>query len=356
VSSTLRSLIRFEAYPALQNKMFDTRHAALNSLTGDIHLVECQQTGLVYNAAFDPDRVVYDQDYENDQGFSPRFEAHLNDVADLILKEMRGPAYVEIGCGMGRFLDVLRARGERVRGYDPAYIGDDRDIVSALYTGQEPLAGSHIVLRHVLEHVQNPVGFLQAIAAKADPGTLIYIEVPCFDWICEARAWFDIFYEHVNYFRMHDFHNMFGRVLYSDRGFDGQYLRVICDLSTLRNPTCQPDTAVRFPEDFMHGVQQEVRTTKGAQRVIWGGASKGVIYTLMCQRAGCPVHRVIDINPAKQGRFLALTGLEVMSPEVGLADLPAGTEITVMNANYLDEIQSLVGDQYKLRGMFSGSV
>ncbi|WP_022701701.1 class I SAM-dependent methyltransferase [Oceanicaulis alexandrii] len=356
MTSTLKTLLRFEGYPALQNKMFDTRQAALNSPTGDIHLVECLQTGLVYNAAFEPDLVVYDQDYENDQGFSPRFEAHLKDVADLVLEQMRGPSFVEIGCGMGRFLQVLRERGGQVRGYDPAYVGDDGDIVSAPFTGQEPLAGSHIVLRHVLEHVPDPVGFLAGMATKADPGTLIYIEVPCFDWICEARAWFDIFYEHVNYFRLSDFHNMFGRVLFADRGFDGQYLRVICDLSTLRVPTYRPDHAVRFPDDFMKGVEEEVSAQQGAQPVIWGGASKGVIYALLCQRAGCAVQRVIDINPAKQGRFLASTGLEVMSAEAGLKDLPAGTEITVMNANYLDEIQSIVGDRFTLRGMFSGSV
>ena len=356
MTSAFRSLIRFEGYPALQNKMFDTRQAALDSPTGDIHLVECLKTGLVYNAAFDPDHVVYDQDYENDQGFSLRFEAHLNDVADLILQQMRGPSFIEIGCGMGRFVEVLRDRGGRVRGYDPAYVGDDPDIVSAAFTGQEPLAGGHIVLRHVLEHVQDPVGFLRQIAVNADPETLIYIEVPCFDWICEARAWFDIFYEHVNYFRLSDFHSMFGRVLFSDRGFDGQYLRVICDLSTLRDPIYQARHAVRFPADFMQGVEEEVHGWRGGERVIWGGASKGVIYALMCQRAGCPVHRVIDINPAKQGRFLASTGLEVQSPVTGLAGLPAGTEITVMNANYLDEIQDVVGEQYKLRGMFSGSV
>jgi len=38
---------------------------------------------------------------------------------------------------------------------------------------------------------------------------LIYIEVPCFDWICLHRSWFDVFYQHFN-FRLADFDRVFG--------------------------------------------------------------------------------------------------------------------------------------------------
>ena len=65
---------------------------------------------------------------------------------------------------------------------------------------------------------------------------MIYIEVPCFDWIIEHGAWFDIFYEHVNYFRLDDFRRAFGKVIHAGRSFGGQYLSVIADLDTLRVP------------------------------------------------------------------------------------------------------------------------
>ena len=50
---------------------------------------------------------------------------------------------------------------------------------------------------------------------------------------------------------------------------------------------------------------------------------------------------VIDINPAKQGRYLAATGLVVQSPEEAMARLPAGTDVFVMNSNYLQEIEAM---------------
>jgi effector-binding domain-containing protein len=50
---------------------------------------------------------------------------------------------------------------------------------------------------------------------------------------------------------------------------------------------------------------------------------------------------VIDINPAKQGKYLPASGLQVKSPEVALKMLPHGSTIFVMNSNYLPEIKQM---------------
>jgi len=84
--------------------------------------------------------------------------------------------------------------------------------------------------------------------------------------------------------------------------------------------------------------------------VIWGGASKGVIFALLRERAGHPVARVIDINPAKQNKFLTATDLRVLSPAEGLKGLPKGSLIHVMNTNYLAEIRAMVGPDFVCEG------
>ena len=134
-----------------------------------------------------------------------------------------------------------------------------------------------------------------------------------------------------------------------ERGFGGQYLQVIGDLSTLRYPTRNEDDAVDFPNDLMDRFQANT-VSRGSPSIIWGGASKGVIYALLRERFGSPVDVVIDINPAKQGKFIPATGLEVMGPEKGLDGVPAGTIIHVMNPNYLDEIQQMVGPNFICKG------
>ena len=107
------------------------------------------------------------------------------------------------------------------------YEGENPAVQRRIFGDGVTVSARGIVLRHVLEHVQDPVGFLDGLR-EANGGGLIYIEVPCFDWILRASAWFDIFYEHVNYFRACRFlERMFGRVVEGGHLFGGQYLYVV---------------------------------------------------------------------------------------------------------------------------------
>ena len=92
------------------------------------------------------------------------------------------------------------------------------------------------------------------------------------------------------------------------------------------------------------GVKQRVKTQK--HKVIWGGASKGVIFALYLQKSGINIDYVIDINPAKQGKFLAATGIKVSSPEEVFGKIENGIDIFVMNSNYLEEIIKLSNNKF----------
>ncbi|MBD0328245.1 MAG: methyltransferase domain-containing protein [Pyrinomonadaceae bacterium] len=346
----VRPLYCQTALPIFQNRMYDSPAEGRECPKGEMYLVEQLGTGLVYNAAFDPALMSYDANYQNEQGFSSQFRAHLNAVADLVEATMGPTRLIEVGCGKGTFLQMLLARGIDVTGFDPAYEGTDPRVRKEYFSESLGISCEGLILRHVLEHIADPMAFLRRIAASNGHKGLIYIEVPCFEWICRNRAWYDIFYEHVNYFRLSDFDRMFDRVLYSAQAFGGQYLTVVADLATLRNPVRNPCDPVEFPADFTKHLTSETERSVGPT-IVWGGASKGVIFALLRARAGHPVHRVIDINPAKQGRFIPGTGLQVLSPEEGLAGLPEGSTIYVMNPNYLDEIRAIAGSRFICRGV-----
>lgn len=59
------------------------------------------------------------------------------------------------------------------------------------------------------------------------------------------------------------------------------------------------------------------------------------------ERAGAKIDAVVDVNPAKHGKFLPGTGLQVSSPEQAMQQLPDRAIVFVMNGNYLQEIRSL---------------
>jgi hypothetical protein len=55
--------------------VFKTVQQAENCPLGDIEIVEDYETGLVYNASFNPELVVYDSDYDNEQAVAPLFRS-----------------------------------------------------------------------------------------------------------------------------------------------------------------------------------------------------------------------------------------------------------------------------------------
>lgn len=338
----LHELYRVEQLPIFQNRMYDTEQEARDCPKGDMHLVEDLTTGLVYNAEFRPEFMVYDKHYQNEQAVSPLFQQHLDTVANIIDQRLGKERIVEVGCGKGHFLETLLAKGFDVTGFDPTYEGVNPRVKRQYFAPGVIEKANGLILRHVLEHIQNPIGFLEQLKITNGGSGRIYIEVPCFDWICEHKAWFDVFYEHVNYFRLKDFKRIFGEVVESGRLFGGQYLYVIAELASLKTPVIDPNDRVDFPGDFDGNIKEQNRTEQN-RTAIWGGASKGVIFALLKARAGQPVSTVIDINPAKQGKFLPGTGLLVMAPEQGLAEMQIGSTIYVMNSNYLEEIKKMSG-------------
>jgi SAM-dependent methyltransferase len=349
---TVSELYSAKQLPTFQNRMFRTRGEATNCAKGDMELVRDLETGLIFNKAFRPELMRYDADYQNEQAVSPYFCDHLDDVTGIMSAHFRDQALIEVGCGKGYFLEHLLARGFNVTGLDPAYEGDNPNVIKAYFNAGMGLRADGVVLRHVLEHVQDPLEFLRQIRDANGGCGKIYIEVPCFDWIADHCAWFDIFYEHVNYFRLSDFYRIFGTVHESGKIFGAQYLYVVADLASLRRPRLDASDSFCFPTDFLaalsrHAALIKTRDVEPRQNfVVWGGASKGVIFSLFMQRTGADIDFVIDINPAKQGKYLPASGLKVSAPEEVLPLLRPGATIFVMNSNYLPEIRQMTFNQF----------
>jgi SAM-dependent methyltransferase len=336
--------------PTFQNRIFHTCADARSCDKGDVNLVRDPTTGFIHNRSFRAELMNYDADYQNEQAVSAVFREHLNAVAAIVEEHFGGLALIEVGCGKGHFLELLQRRGFEVTGLDPTYEGSNPSVIRENFSPELGIRADGLVLRHVLEHVQDPIDFLLRIREANGGGGKIYIEVPCFDWICAKRAWFDIFYEHVNYFRIADFHRIFGRVDAAAHLFGGQYLSVVADLKSLRkNVAARPDE-FEFPADFLDGMDTHARSLKSKEThyaAVWGAGAKGAMFALFMERAGAKIDLVVDANPAKHGKYLPGTGLEIHSPEEAQRLLPRAAQVLVMNANYLEEIKAYTGNRFK---------
>jgi 2-polyprenyl-3-methyl-5-hydroxy-6-metoxy-1,4-benzoquinol methylase len=153
--------------------MYNTKSEAINCQKGDICLVEDLDTGLIYNKAFNVELMKYDDSYQNEQAISESFKKHLNSVLSIIKKFLGKNNLVEIGCGKAHFLELLQSNDFNIKGFDPTYEGSNPVIKKTFFENSD-IKVDGIILRHVLEHIQNPVNFLQKISKQLKNDIYIY--------------------------------------------------------------------------------------------------------------------------------------------------------------------------------------
>jgi hypothetical protein len=344
---SFRKLYKVEDLPVFQQFMYDNKESALNCPKGNLLLVEDLLTGLIYNQLFNPKLMNYDKNYQNEQGFSSVFNNHLEFVSSIIEQQIGKNSIIEIGCGKGLFLELLEKMEFEITGFDPAYEGSNINIVKAPFEQKSHLKAEGVILRHVLEHIKTPYDFLTNISLANNEKGKIYIEVPCFDWILNNNAWYDIFYEHVNYFRLSDLKNMFSKVYDSGKLFGDQYIYIVADLASLKEPVYNKNNSIIIPDAFMnnnYSTNQNINSNK--KSFVWGGGSKGTIFTLLKNRSGYKIDGIVDINPAKQGKYIPAVGEKVISPEQAAKKFPERSNCYVMNSNYLNEIKYMSKNRY----------
>jgi SAM-dependent methyltransferase len=347
--------------PTILNYRCRSRDDARAITRRDMLLAECARCRLVFNAAFDPSAVPYDEQYENTQCHSEAFAAHLDALADRWTNRFSlGDAGVlEVGCGKGDFLRILcRRAGARGFGYDTSYAGaaveSDPEIhFHARYVTPDSMPAHHvdlIVCRHVVEHVPEIGDFfslLHALATRAG-NVPVVVETPAWEWIVDNEAFWDVFYEHCNYFTQPTL-----RRIAEQSGFAtldqalvfGDQYQIIELRPDGSGPAAAPTAAApspslaRFADDLAASQERLAGrlTAAGAEKgwAIWGAGAKGV--ALANALVADPPTFVIDANPAKQGGFVPGSAVPIIAPEdARVADVPV---VLVANANYLDEIR-----------------
>ena len=359
-----------ESVPVHCNVLCATREAALDAPRGRIELGFCENCGLIYNRAFEPERLEYTLGYENSLHFSPQFQNYVTALAERLITshDLVGKDIIEIGCGSGEFLaELCRDGRNRGVGFDPSYdesldetarstVRIMRDEYSEKYTNRR---ADLICCRHVLEHVARPDAFLRSVrrAAFAAGDPLVYFEVPDGLWTLRDLGIWDIIYEHCSYFTRPALINLFKRTGFrpSDcySSFGGQFLSI--EATAGRSAPAEPELdigAVRghvasfsaHYERKMSMWEESLSSLLRAEKriAIWGAGSKGATFLNTIPRAG-EVHTVVDINPRKQGNYVPGTAHVVRGPdslESGEVDV-----VLVMNPLYEYEIRTELADR-----------
>ncbi|NJN67959.1 MAG: class I SAM-dependent methyltransferase [Chloroflexaceae bacterium] len=364
-------VVHLDRIPVLCNVLCSTREAALNIPRGDVKLAFCPNCGHVWNTAFEPALMEYTPAYENSLHFSPTFQSYARSLAERLIGQhhLHHKDLVEIGCGQGDFLRMLCALGNnRGVGFDPGYLPppngaqpDERvrivpDSYSARYASYP---ADLICCRQVLEHIQAPGDMLQSVrrAAGHRLDTVIFFEVPNALFTLRDLSIYDIIYEHSSYFSAGSLAYVFAAQGFHVREvreeFNGQFLSITAQVA--HDGESPPRSRWNGLEQMAADVQSftahyrqktgewnerlETWVRAGRKVVVWGGGSKGTMFLNTLRTQGC-IEYVVDINPRKQGRYVAGAGQQIVPPDFLRTYHP--DVVIVMNPVYQDEIRQTI--------------
>jgi SAM-dependent methyltransferase len=362
----MKIFYKMRSVPTHSVLLMPSRDTAVNHPKRDITLGFCRQCGFVENTSFDPATQKYSENYESTQTYSEIFNAFLRELSKKMVDRhnLHHKTIIEIGCGNGEFLDLICQFGpNRGFGFDPSCRREDKDsgavrFIKEVYSEKySNIQADFICCRMTLEHIYRPAGFLNMLRNSiGSRSPVLLFQVPDVIRILREVAFWDIYYEHCSYFSHESLAGLFQRcgfhVVDRWKDYSDQYLfvevrpgaeKVAAPLLTAEEDL---DELAQYVAYFSKESPRRIdmwRTEIGKMKsrgdtvAIWGGGSKGVAFltTLDIQDE---VEYVIDINPKKQGTFMAGTGHKIVSPEFMKKVTP--DVIIAMNPVYIQEITS----------------
>jgi len=370
-SEKLRSFYNVKGVPVNNCFLADSKEEALNAAKGDIDLAFCSNCGFITNTAFKSSSLDYSLPYENQQAFSPTFNAFSKSLAEKLVDkyDLHNKKILEIGCGKGDFLSLICELGDnRGIGVDPGCtterLKDEK--VKRITMIREPFSEKHskhigdlILCRHTFEHIHDTAEFLsvvrKAIGERFD--TVLVFEIPSVLRILREQAFWDIYYEHSSYFSPGSIARLFRKcgfeVLDLYLGYDDQYIVIEAKASAGESKKMHPleesiEDLKKDVEDFgkkysakFDEWKKKVKSykSKGKRIAIWGSGSKCLSFITTLEM-GDEIDLVVDINPFRHHKFIPGTSKEIMPPESLWEEKP--DVVVIMNPVYETEIRKLI--------------
>ncbi len=241
--------------------------------------VRCVDCGHIYNADFNYADVPYSDKPNLMYNRGTIWSEHLESVKQMLAERLHPEStVVEIGCGDGSLLSSLAEDFPlgRFVGFDPNSQIDQSGRIEAraeLFIPSKHLAEYRpdlIISRHVLEHLLNPLGFIQQLAFAVswnDVPTSLFIEVPCVDNVLDVGRTVDFFYEHNSHFTTISLRRMLNRCASNVGLLDTSYNDEV--VFALARFTPQPEQVQNARESIMF----RDRAEQSKQQLYSGSAS-----------------------------------------------------------------------------------
>ncbi|NLI75709.1 MAG: methyltransferase domain-containing protein [Candidatus Riflebacteria bacterium] len=344
-------LLKYQNMPKAAQNFPDAASVAGERGT-DLAVHQCTGCGLIQ---LDNEPVPYFREVIRAVGVSPIIrEAKTRQFSELVAKySLRGKKVIEIGCGRGEFLELLREVEVEAFGleYGNCAVKVCQEKGLKVFRGYpEPELGAFphgpfdaFFLLMFLEHMPHPNTALKAIWNNLTDGGIGLVEVPNFSMMVRKRIFSEFTTDHLLYFTEETFHNTL-RI----NGFE------VLDCCDLRDEyVLSAVVRKRRPLEISSFHEYQARITSeinqfidrfGAKRVAIWGAGHQALAIIALSGISAKVRYVVDSAPFKQGRFTPATHLPIVPP--GTLRQDPVEAVIVIGGSYSDEIADVLRREY----------
>lgn len=307
---------------------FETSHISSSTSLNDseMNLIEEIYTNLYTNYA--------------EVGMSKTQLEFTDFIGQWLLNLVDKPSNVlEIASHDGYLLNKFKTNGHKVFGIEPSPMAEISKSKFGLEVENDFFDKSKfddcsmdlVIMRHVLEHVEDPVEFLDAAYSKLKTGGKLYIEVPNSFWSLENCYFPEFHIDHISYFTIGSLYNIISKLPgvsidrieqfngYIKFPFLGAVITKTEDnhINNLINPLqdfSMPSLIENFKNSYQRYMDNLLKIDTNGKLIVWGTGSIGTQFAVDAKWSKDDVFYV-DINPNSHGLKISSTGHEIFSPE-----------------------------------------
>lgn len=292
-------------------------------------------------------------DYLYTPFYSDEFKEYIAAFTDCLNRRLaKGKRVIEVGSSNGYLLGQMKSKGWDVLGFEPslplAAAAEEKGVhTEQMYFGSEESLNyiknwgtpDVIIIRHVMEHLDNLNVIVQMVSDILDNGIFV-MEVPWLLRIVEEKQFYAFFHEHLSYFTVTAIQNLLDNhglsiIDIEENNLEGGSIVVYAGKSNIwekskekisaylerEKACCSVEKMKEFAEEIsgqINKIKQLVKEkrTSGKRLAAWGAGQRGVSLINICGLTSREIDFIVDVNENYWWKYiLGESNIQIVSPD-----------------------------------------
>jgi len=344
-------LLRYNNMPKAAQFLPDAQ--SIESDTGvDLVVCQCSGCGLVQ---LGNEPVPYYKEVIRTAAFSPEMRTfRLEQFKDFVNRfSLGGKKVLEIGCGKGEYLCLMRESGADAYGVEQGEESVNECVKAGLKVTRGFVEADSDILcdapfdaffiLNFLEHIPDLNSTLRGIHNNLRDKAVGLVEVPNFDMILKNTMFSEFIGDHLYYFTGDTLRSTLNRNGFEVLECNQIWYDYILSAVVRKRAPLDLSGFAHFQHQLSEELQNHIASFGEKKVAVWGAGHQALAVLALADLAD-KIRYVIDSAPFKQGKFTPSTHIPIVPPET-LTEDPADAVI-VMAASYSDEVAKILCEKF----------